>query len=1828
MANWKERGYVLDSDEEDWDVEDATDAKDAKNTPAADDQLLDELCSRELSPPRVATASKRSVVPPPRPASDEAQATARSASPAQGDAFSPPSSSIEPPLPTQSSLPAISELIAVAAQPPSEIEVLETAASEPHPQSEPRRTDLAEKNSDAIDDTAFQPRISLRKRNPIQLHPYLLESERYRKTLKGRGLKPVRLEGDEDQPSEDSQADEYINDDSLAAEDGLDSQEILDEHSNDRVQSELLPQAHPERRPASLVSELGNEVSRPLKRVAVPISPNAALSVGNKRRKLDFSVNSAQPLVRPSRDGGTPATRIGYSHDRTSGFRLPTIASYKNDGLLLRESAAPTPASLPRTPSQVLHPDLIDVDSSPPLADDGASSYPTPLASSIREMPVVQIPSSQPSLSAISATEADSSSDSEPQRQAYIKRYGRRMKGVLPASWLRLDHPNSRTPQMKRHRGTQAHLASTTPAAGVARRLSPSRRRVQDAPMVLFEDSEDEPPEIADLCPRSPISSEPPQSSIHSYVNVLSRRPLWEPPEIDPVRPPRRQKVRTKPSQAGPRLRAVALSILDAPAAHTVALPKSPQFIKLAKRNARAKPSLGRHLPSHKVFRMHDAESIRDVNRTLSKWRQGQIKAPKLSVPRRPRPRIEPNLPPEWSRPVRTTAQLPLSPISSSHQNITPKLPAQEIPHQFPTDEADRKSVGSTKSKQQPIITPHKTSQQHTRRRAPIPHHAEPRTIQLERDARPGRSTLPKSSRKDLRRVRTLLLGRDLIDTSETSLPLARYLQESEVPYEETAQVYEPPSPITPTRSRPHLRPPRKQTPQYRPWITDEIVVDHTAEPIEVQSNEPSSLLYLQGLNPYGQTYTTNFDVFPFQLGTYLHEASYLGSGSFRSALDTHRDLSIDAGYSSFRFEERLWQWGHWQDDVAQDIGKLLRRSIDVSESDEQGHPTYAHARSICSQLSEYLSKHLSFTDPIDRANCSNRLVQSLDELITNLDSVVARTQEHLPVNDSGHDIPLLGILMTVAAQVVWISTSPLVNPAQLLNAWSLVSRIGRLLIRVLVQRNRGTSLSIAGRNGPVPRQRQDVCLTSVVDESWIMAYNCLKGCPPSLPGFWAIVNQVICTDDLSLASSISVFERIWRWQLHILPLLEIGTDGIHVIGARFKPEHKVDSTNWRPISAIIQRLSIFVSSNEQPQGATFNAYIRATIARCFYLIQGWGWIGNDHILGALFDIFAARDLSCLLNEDMKGSPCFIEQLHRAVNIDTHASDTSYQLFLKLLAVGLRSLSSVASAKQMNNAVFRLIPNHGRYYRKEETIKQENLDSLRNHFDLLTVLHWASPPSSRPQLSVISQLIDPDSSHREALRTSIQAWTNLIRFQITSGEDPDVLRTFSAWHARLIHSALRQHRMARVEVEAQATTIRSRGVAVPSSAHAEKIIGQNQSQVEIILVDLLLALRTAISLAPGAEEAHIMLNPHTVAETLSLFSSGQCRSAKVLDQLLDLLREYCQLCMRPSSSNNSSTQLPAPADDSQDSWSCLDLAPPSSPAQAAAVAYHTSLHRPLFQLLSSLMSSHQPSSSLSATAAEDSTLLRLVDTWAATAQLMLTFSLQSWDDYFAPFAAFSWDSLQASEQRARFGPRFLARCVGAGALGSGTETMEVEMDAGTRALVLRGWFAALAVRDALLRFQHELTGAVLDRMAGAAGHHPHPLFGDGNLPFVRSGGDGDGEEGRFLVSLSELKARRALMVEVMLENAQKALGTETGMDAGMVGERAGDLRSECADVVGALLLGMRAELVEQRGQQQHGGGGGAYGQLVRRVVDAVRRCVCLGDLCPVDPIFDGLLGGA
>ncbi|KAK5136337.1 hypothetical protein LTR08_003710 [Meristemomyces frigidus] len=607
------------------------------------------------------------------------------------------------------------------------------------------------------------------------------------------------------------------------------------------------------------------------------------------------------------------------------------------------------------------------------------------------------------------------------------------------------------------------------------------------------------------------------------------------------------------------------------------------------------------------------------------------------------------------------------------------------------------------------------------------------------------------------------------------------------------------------------------------------------------------------------------------------------------------------------------------------------------------------------------------------------------------------------------------------------------------------------------------------------------------------------------------------------------------------------------------------------------------------PTSSDVDEQVRAALTRCYYLVIRCGWWKCEVVLGSLFDFFARRNLAPLDNEKSGCSPRFLEELSSRPPLGMQAEDPSFHVLLKTLAVGLLGMRNDGrySDKKIGGMAWRFIPIHSRLHGKDDKVRQTDIDALRNHHDLLCTLYFASPAGYRPRLDLLRDLVDHSTSHRDACRISVRSWSNLASFQASTDEPIESLRPFTLWFQEIIQSTISQYRLAKTEAEHESAVVKARGASAFAKGMLTAKTGRNQRQIAATLVDALAGLSRALRAAKKVSTATALVEGTRFWTVFTPFDAAEKRLLPALNEALKVAETALKTGRELGTGEKSQG-----SDESQDYGDpdALDeyVAMENQGTGAATIA--DLLLDPIGQLLSNVFGADN--------AVDDVTLVKLVDIWVQLAAESVRTRKRSWASYLDEYSANSWRQLRATEQRRKYTPHFLA-CVVRHAPGC---LDDVRTD------ILTSWLVSLVDTEATLKYQHELTAALLNNLAD------EPLLS--NLPFAKGT-----RTAVFHISLPELRQRRIAVISSVLSSMRNDFDNALYSRPQAVI----DLRQMYSDMLRSVMQAMKGNFQDHQvsltapsavsNLDIHG----AYVDFVQHVVSSLQEHTA--DICRVDPFF-------
>ncbi|KAI9741200.1 MAG: hypothetical protein M1834_002913 [Cirrosporium novae-zelandiae] len=1714
------------------------------------------------------------------------------------------------------------------------------------------------------------PRRPLRPRLPIQKHPYLLEGEIYRQMVRNSGQKPIKIDyshghvthrkrhRDSSQDADFEEDETQPNSDPIQ---GLEEDQDLDELQLPssppvfRIPPGVSPK--PPRYTSIYDISISDDEFPGIDQLGSR-QPRGQVRQTHKRRKIKKALGkdrvSSATQNQNYKKGQASRTLTTTSRRSESSSPILTSSNIKRirrSGSIITDStAAPHDEPLSPPPSKG--------NSSPPEPPGSSAKFQLPRGLSPMHFQTLTTPSEPRKPLAID-TPSSSNSDSEKNSggtarstqtaagnsseddESQLQHAQHKIKGVLPASWLKLDLKTRPKIQTWQHRRTPS--PNRTPARrGVAIKITRRgkiKSGLQPRDNQVIDISDDSSGSALDTSPRKVIQFQLQASYSHGEKNGSGEDvdDVIEEDHVDPMFPSRRQRdsehyasghrkgqprlskrylgerVKSKQSTSlqkyhnsskrqpkitehlkaqrtskSKRKRPPHLGILDGMSNSLPSHQNAPQFLRIAARCAEKRLDKSRHSPGSKFVKLSNIKDTEDAQKVLRNWRAGTIqptksKSKKGEVFSTERKSLEQST---GNAPYDSFVTSAFTRIKDVNKASSPSPRPRQQRLTRISSKALKSSITSNTSETSLATRISNHISQSVRKigrgylSSAFLDGRIPRAAQLE----VAQPIYPPPVRRGLRALLAENPRPGLKRSVDKSIPLRKFLEDEDV-------VNLPEAPISlsvhndSSFSENHFRRnvPRKRAPvrisvELDPPILDSSIQDDNQDIANLPSNFENPSHTLQGLGPYNTKYTIDFDTVPFRLGTFFHANTMLGSGEFARSLKfvTSRDLDTLSGSSLITVNSKTYRWGAWDENVSSEIGIVFSSTeefLDHGQHTSTGD-NLCHGLSIFHLMNSvvcYINYHLSFLDPVDRCSFIQRLLVLLKGTWDRLSSLQQNdaNKDEFPVGLSVH-------LLVICYQLLQISEHPLTEPEIKQEIRHLIDGIIQYICSACVTEERIRKIQDLLTTNKQPCQREagikDKCIEA---EAVIIARHVHAQLPAPKKKFCELINVGLLSHNTAPENlnSLPDLENFWRLIFSLLPLGEIDSSGNLEIGCRFTRPLE----NWLLVKRLVNRVLDFYPQREG-RSSSLNRYIRTLLGRCLHLIKAWGWWKADVIIGALFDFFARNNLAHLRHEENWGSPLFLEELDKNPGLGLDQRDLAFHILLKIIASSLKAMRDhKVPDKQIRGLVWRLMPNHGRRYPKEEEVRQEDLDALRNHQDLLCILYWASPPDSRPKIDVIQGLVDPASSHTQACHLSMRSWENLVKFQLSTDESNETLTPFAKWHDDFTRQMVQQHSTARTEAEVQYTSVPTNARFKVTPTVLESTIANNQRHVEAIISHALESLKVAIFSTKNSSAVTTLLTMSSVSDVFSLFDSKHPRVNGIVIQALGIVSSALDAFKR-------SEAIEAPQQDSEDSqeygnWDEFENFVEQDIESNAAKHLIIVIEEPLARLLSNAFGADNTPG--------DILLRTLIDTWTSVAGMLVKSKKKGWENYLGSYDRASWGSLRDTEQTRKYAAYFMAKII----------DTNIECYEDNRMLFLSAWMKALIERESVLKYQHQLTTAILNADL------KDPLVV--NFPFIKSTGEGHS------ISAPDFRQHRLQLISTLLSNMRVTLFEIEVTDH----SRAISLRHDYKELLKSMMMAMKTNYQELG----IGSPKGSYITFVHQVVELLQEHT--SDICPVDNFF-------
>ncbi|KHN97817.1 Methyl methanesulfonate-sensitivity protein 22 [Metarhizium album ARSEF 1941] len=713
------------------------------------------------------------------------------------------------------------------------------------------------------------------------------------------------------------------------------------------------------------------------------------------------------------------------------------------------------------------------------------------------------------------------------------------------------------------------------------------------------------------------------------------------------------------------------------------------------------------------------------------------------------------------------------------------------------------------------------------------------------------------------------------------------------------------------SRNRKRTAPQRIEinAPQYS-HAKDPVHARYVVEPTLAVA-EPAQAKFV-GLGPYGTQYTHHFEIFPLPPDAFFHESSLIGSGELQSCatVSFSTNGSETQPCMALSLNNHLFRWGPWNDQTSSELGVVLDYIAEGVETrlarKSDPSPNELSPVLAASFVLGYVKSSLGYLRQNQRQSFVSRARECLESLNHRTDCLV--TTVHLSTHSVRRVLETYDRLLLIVFLILRFCSEDASLIAEKFSVEISVQRLGATVIGILTEVGFGNLQELYEELNTKRFREGGIRSDNTIIHSWVMVMKVLELAHIPRTSFWDVAHSRISPKQHLCSNNAQDHERVWENVFTLLPLVEFSTIGVLVAGQR----HRVPSDGWVVPQKLLRQ--VFQLYQRDPrQAASFNNYCRALVGRCHHLVQEWGWQRCTSIIGLIFDFFGSQQLAHLRNEEVFKSPRFLDDLGGRPNLAIEPEDRCFHVFLKLVAVAIRKLRAAGSIKDISNLVTRIMPNHDRQHRKDENVHARDLAALRNHHDLLCTLFWAAPAECRPSPILIQNLVDPADSHKEACLINLRAWTQLARFVISSGEANISWKPLHAWRNSFFEQVLKQFNSVASEVALQISTL---GKEASDSITGEMInaaVSVNKAALIDVLYASLAASLHVIQHAPDLLTATFSWNTkqlRTIFDQFSMTPDLSWGLLRVSLSTLETMLSEIDDCKAREESQESVNQIP------------------------------------------------------------------------------------------------------------------------------------------------------------------------------------------------------------------------------------------------------------------------------------------------------------------------------
>ncbi|TQN72140.1 Protein mms22, partial [Colletotrichum shisoi] len=1366
---------------------------------------------------------------------------------------------------------------------------------------------------------------SFRPRKPIQEHPYLIENAQYSKALKSHGIRPVRM------PTEPAPRRQRTGDESGEKDFEDDSQGMTVDAPNETTDESQTngmdepPSSDPLRGLSLSLSPSPLRTSSPKQRGGPSSQPsqgetdNTSLSDYDDLPSLDeihrnLVSNRSAKKRRPGRRVASNSKVVKQTIPDTQSPSRPAFQQYDEIyGLLSSPSSSPQIQDNTINPltEPIASPQVSDLPDPFAEEDDNQSTANGNMGPSVEPERHHSIGAHPAAFDLTMEDESEAEEGDDPGHRGVdmsgneseagaevVKNVGRRMRGVLPASWLRLDQQANR-PKSTQHQRHDISPEKTQRKGVAVRRIG--RSASNTAAAFIFDDSDDDDDAPAPTPTRRASTVQAPlpsESSVAEIIDADGSGSVVEDDQVDPMLPSRKRQLSLKDFQQtdkrqkrnctalgnqpkklgrsaktakryskGSRINPWAKSLGSTPVysrsadnAKTpprlsildVIEPDAPNFLKVAARTAQNKRHLGRTSPTNKTIRLATRRDNVDAGTVLQKWKGGRIQ-PRRGLQSKSQTQ---------SAGRRPLTQLALNVFDRGAVSLSKTRADTHADQHRREGSASSTALPKARVQARQMSRSHSTTSHRTQETANRP--AQLETDLTEQQGRIGFHAKKRALDVLFRRAQTQSL-------SSKSAYVDCFMDDvcSVVSGHSFATGISSPEP--PVIPKPRPKRPRKSVQPFRTNVAA-AHFRHADDPLP--TTEPLTLFeppksvsndsQLLGLGPFGTHYTQHFETFPLDRGVFFHETTLIGSGRVKSAVDDRFPEKVwhPRPRISFNLGELVLRWDAWTEQVSSEFGILMDGILDQILKPTTSTGVGFNAKEAARFVLDYVQKAMNFTSDSDACSFVTRLSDVTRAFLVRLDS-----ENGLDLRQRTELVDVLSNLVLILSSAVRLcqKTQSLVTNSFATEA--ILRKATEATTQILLDIGLDDVTHLYDDLQTLRYRERGIRSEKGVPHAWVLLMKVLEGLRIPRMTFWDVAYSRMLQPSIVRGVNAQEFERLWKNMFTLLPLTEFDHTGVIVSDRR----HHVPMEGWNLPQQMLKRVfQLYRDNSCQPP--SFNDYCRAMVSRCHYLVDQWGWQKCSGIIGTIFDFFGSQSLSHLRNEEAFRSARFLDNLHLNPSLRVEPEDRCFHIFLKLVALAIKRLRQKGLVNDIRNLVARTLPNHDRQYSKEQDVYQHDLAALRNHHDLLCTLFWAAPPDLRPGIHNLEKLVIPASSHKEACLVNLRAWNQLARF-VVHEESAASFTPLANWQTNVFRQLLDQYNSAAADIQQQFLALPKDASSNVSEELMNSIVVTNKAATMEIMLFSVKSSMDVVQHAGSLELARLAASPYQLQQVFQHFST-------------------------------------------------------------------------------------------------------------------------------------------------------------------------------------------------------------------------------------------------------------------------------------------------------------------------------------------------------------------